>query len=101
MPARSVCLVTLFLSEAGPGRFVRQVSVTDIYHTIPAYYFKGLGASAASYPSQTSTIPWHGFCYRRHNRMRPVFGTSFICAFEVSCMIVVWWALHHAIPYLY
>ena len=23
------------LSEAGPGRFGRQVSVTDIYHTIP------------------------------------------------------------------
>ena len=35
MPARSVCLVTLSLSEAGPGRFGRQVSVIDIYHTIP------------------------------------------------------------------
>ena len=35
MPARSVCLVTLSLSEAGPGRFGRQVSVTGIYHTIP------------------------------------------------------------------
>ena len=35
MPARSVCLVTLFLSEAGPGRFGGQVSVTDIYHAIP------------------------------------------------------------------
>ena len=35
MPARSVCLVTLSLSEAGPGRFGRQASVTDIYHTIP------------------------------------------------------------------
>jgi len=34
MPARSVCLVTLSLSEAGPGRFGRQVSVTDIYHTM-------------------------------------------------------------------
>ena len=34
-----VCLVTLSLvdtlSEAGPGRFGRQTSVTDIYHTIP------------------------------------------------------------------
>ena len=38
MPARSVCLVTLSLSEAGPGRFGRQVSVTDIYHTIPPYH---------------------------------------------------------------
>ena len=37
MPARSVCLVTLSLSEAGPGRFGSQVSVTDIYHTIPPY----------------------------------------------------------------
>ena len=27
--------MTLSLSEAGPGRFGRQVSVTDIYHTIP------------------------------------------------------------------
>ena len=35
MPARSVCLVTLSLSEAGPGRLGRQVSVTDIYDTIP------------------------------------------------------------------
>ena len=38
MPARSVCLVTLSLSEAGPGRFGRQVSVTDIYHTIPPHH---------------------------------------------------------------
>ena len=35
MPARSVCLATLSLSEAGAGRFGRQSSVTDIYHTIP------------------------------------------------------------------
>ena len=35
MPARSVCLVALSLSEAGPGRFGGQVSVIDIYHTIP------------------------------------------------------------------
>ena len=35
MPARSVCLVMLSLSEAGPGRFGGQVSVTDIYHTMP------------------------------------------------------------------
>ena len=36
MPARSVCLVTLSLSEAGPGRFGGQVSVTDIYHSYHA-----------------------------------------------------------------
>ena len=36
MPARSVCLVALSLSEAGPGRFGCQVSVIDIYHTIPS-----------------------------------------------------------------
>ena len=35
MPARSVCLVTLSLSEAGPGRFGRQPSLTDFCHTIP------------------------------------------------------------------
>ena len=40
MPARSVCLVTLSLSEAGPGRFGGQVSVTDIYHTIPYHMYK-------------------------------------------------------------
>ena len=27
--------MALSLSEAGPGRFGRQVSVIDIYHTIP------------------------------------------------------------------
>ena len=41
MPACSVCLVTVSLSEAGPGRFGGQVSVTDIYHTIP--YHTGCG----------------------------------------------------------
>ena len=30
MPARSVCLVTLSLSEAGTGRFGGQASVTDL-----------------------------------------------------------------------
>ena len=46
MPARSVCLVTLSLSEAGPGRLGGQASVTDICHATGA-------------PSQTSTIPCH------------------------------------------
>ena len=32
-------------------------------------------------------VPCHGCCYRRHNLMWPVFGTGFICAFGVSCMI--------------
>ena len=34
MPARSVCLVTLSLPKAGPGRFGRKPSSTDVYHTI-------------------------------------------------------------------
>ena len=34
--ARSVYLVTLSLSESGPGRFGGQVSVTGIYYTIPS-----------------------------------------------------------------
>ena len=38
MPARSVCLVTLSLSEAGPGRFGRPMSVTDIYRTMPYHH---------------------------------------------------------------
>ena len=37
MPARSVCLVTLSLSEAGPGRFGGQASVTGIYHAMPCH----------------------------------------------------------------
>ena len=37
MPARSVCLVTLSLSEVGTGRFGGQASVTDIYHTMPCH----------------------------------------------------------------
>ena len=35
MPACSVCLVTLSLSEAGPGRFGCQSSVTDICRAMP------------------------------------------------------------------
>ena len=57
MPARSVCLVTLSLSEAGPGRLGGQLSFTDIYHTIPYHPKLDPDASAARYPSQTSTIP--------------------------------------------
>ena len=34
MPARSICLVTLSLPEAGPGRFGRQQSSTDFYHAM-------------------------------------------------------------------
>ena len=49
MPARSVCLVTLSLSEAGPGRFGGQVSVTDIYHTIPANRNATLPCSVCSF----------------------------------------------------
>ena len=69
MPARSVCLVTLSLSEAGPGRFGRQVSVTDIHHTIP-YHIKttsrcGIYRLRDSYDRTTChrtivrTIPYH------------------------------------------
>ena len=48
MPARSVCLVALSLSEAGPGRFGGQVSVIRHlpYHTIPCH-----------------TIPYHTIPY--------------------------------------
>ena len=46
MPARSVCLVTLSPPEAAPGRLGRQISETDIYHTIPYH-----------------TIPYHTICW--------------------------------------
>ena len=65
MPARSVCLVTLSLSEAGPGRFGGQVSVTGIYHTIP---YHNVCAKAVGLSSQVSvtgiyhTIPYHNVC---------------------------------------
>ena len=48
MPARSVCLVTLSLSEAGPGRFGCQVSVTDIYHAMHALPCQFMVRSAIS-----------------------------------------------------
>ena len=51
MPARSVCLVTLSPSEAGPGRFGRQASVADIYHT---------------------TMP----CHAMHQPARPIMGRA-------------------------
>ena len=38
MPARSVYLVTVSLSEAEPGRFGGQVSITDIYHAMPCQF---------------------------------------------------------------
>ena len=52
MPTRSLCLVILSLSKAGPGRSGRQQSFTDIYHTVPWLLLRG------------------------HNHMRPVFGAS-------------------------
>ena len=48
MPARSVCLVTLSLSEAGPGRFGRQASVTDIYHAMPCHTSSHSGSTSLS-----------------------------------------------------
>ena len=69
--ARSVCLVTLSLSEAGPGRFGRQVSVTDIYHTTIPYHTipylpyhtipcpQHAGVRRSSVPStQPNLAPW-------------------------------------------
>ena len=50
------------------------------------------------------TIPYHGICCRGHNRMRPVFGTSFMCALG----FLAWhWcggrygrrSWHHVMPY--
>ena len=56
MPARSVCLVTLSLSEAGPGRFGRHVSVTDIYHTIP-YHHRHLHVPYHLYHNLSLVVP--------------------------------------------
>ena len=67
--AKKPFLATLLLRDTVPirlgPRWLRQPGApADIYHT----------------------IPYHGCCYRRHNRTRPVLGTSFICAVEVSCI---------------
>ena len=49
MPARSVCLVALSPSEAGPGRFGGQASVMDIYHAMPCHAtVKGAFAGATA-----------------------------------------------------
>ena len=45
MPARSVCPVALSPSEARPGRFGGQVSVTDIYHAMPCHAYSLLVVS--------------------------------------------------------
>ena len=50
------CLpVTLFLCEAGPRRFRRQLSFTDIYHTIP--YHAGAVASTKPHATHTPDSP--------------------------------------------
>ena len=66
--------MTLSLSEAGPGRFGRQVSVTDIYHTIPSCIHWGRVPSVhrAYYPvlawpinlQAYATIPYYAECSR-------------------------------------
>ena len=56
MPARSDCLVTLSLSEAGPGRFGCQVSVTDIYHTIPYHLSLCLSSTPSLAPCISLTL---------------------------------------------
>ena len=53
MPARSVCLVALSLSEAGPGRFGRQVSIIDIYHTTIPYHSH---TSSTTWASSSTTM---------------------------------------------
>ena len=61
VPARSVCLVTLSPSEAGPGRFGRQASVTDICHAMPCHVmivrFRELERSALD------GMAWHGMAW--------------------------------------
>ena len=68
MPARSVCLVTLSLSEAGPGRFGRQVSVTDIYHTIPyqPHYVQFSSIKLSSISILTTLPICSAICMRNH-----------------------------------
>ena len=74
MPARSVCLVTLSLSEAGPERFGRQVSVTDIYHTIPC------------------TIPYHMAYISRPTSFSSVQLACTCCVPYVRRGYCFWWA---------
>ena len=63
MPSRSVCLVTLSPSEAGPGRFGRQVSVTDIYLAMPCHAMPCTGSSL--------TTPFTEGCPGVNNKASP------------------------------
>ena len=61
MPARSVFLVTLSLSEAGPGRFGRQQTSIDIYHTIAAPAHRSVeGVLFAYFSHNTGEVVWYG-----------------------------------------
>ena len=60
MPARSVCLVTLSLSEAGPGRFGRQVSVTDLpCHAMPVHLYLRVRTTVMH-----AHMVWYGHSHR-------------------------------------
>ena len=95
MPARSVCLVVLSLSEAGPGRFGGQISITDIYHTIP---YHRLPSDIVPIRSWTWTprrpgirhrhLPYHSIpwvCYRRRNQWLRL-------ALALFCLPLIWLA---------
>ena len=77
MPARSVCLVALSLSEAGPGRFGGQVSVirrhlpyhtipchTIPYHTIPYHTIPRFINGIYRYGMVWYGMVWYGMVYR-------------------------------------
>ena len=57
MPTRSVCLVTLFLSEQGPGRVGHPSSSADICHTMPPPYAVHLYHPAVAIEGGRPTVP--------------------------------------------
>ena len=74
----SSMVVTLSLSEAGPGRFSGQPSSTDIYHTMhglrSCLSARTQPLTATGAPSQTSTIPYHTIpCHTPCIRCSPVY----------------------------
>ena len=62
MPARRVCLVTLSLSKDGPGRFGRQQSSPDFYHTTPYHIIPCRLAKAVIVTGYLRCA--YGFCVR-------------------------------------
>ena len=91
MPARSLCLVTLSLSEAGPGHFGGQVSVTDIYHAIPYQTSTSVQFSWHMLPSASMVDSVTGLRYAECSRAPHYITNGYGSPMQTtSCTWSVW-----------